>query len=108
MNEHKDIIGRVKELQVGIDVIAMEEDEEKRIQFWNSWQARVGVEFPDIAAALLALDENLKSMEQMNTALVKKLEIAMQTLEEITEMNDGESNETVAKVNKSLSRIRSL
>ena len=93
---------------MGIDVIAMEEDEEKRIQFWNSWQARVGVEFPDIAAALLALDENLKSMEQMNTALVKKLEIAMQTLEEITEMNDGESNETVAKVNKSLSRIRSL
>ena len=39
--------------------------------------------FPSIAHSLLSLDENLKSMEMTNAALVKKLEVAMGALEKV-------------------------
>lgn len=101
MNEHKDIIGILKEHLERYEIVPrLSETRVKHIH-------DVYEDFPDIAQALIALDENLKSMEQTNAALVKKLEIAVDALE-FYETCDEVQGDISWKAKDALSPIRSL
>lgn len=72
------MIKTVLELKAGIDVVSLEEDPEKRIAFWKAWQARVGLEFCDIASYLLAQEERLRvAKKELERArkLLKKAQV---------------------------------
>lgn len=116
MTNQQDILGFLKELQRDYEYAqTMGQGKDRFIA------STIGVNFPLIAEAFLALDGNMKSMEQTNAALLKKLAIAVEALEKLIDDDRCPSGEcSIADVQyrdcfcspkvakEALSKIRSL